>query len=80
MGWVLYRMGQNSEALGYLQRAHTQRPDAEIAAHFGEVLWAAGRRDEAKKVWNDALKQTPGNEVLQETVKRLVRDSQPAAR
>jgi len=80
MGWVLYRMGQHEEALSYLQRAHLQRPDAEIAAHYGEVLWVTGRRDEAQKVWNHALKQSPGNEVLQETVRRLAKDSQPAAR
>jgi tetratricopeptide (TPR) repeat protein len=80
MGWVLYRLGQNEEALGYLRRAHAQRPDAEIAAHFGEVLWAAGQRDEARKVWNDALKQSPRNEVLQETMRRFLKDSQPVAR
>jgi tetratricopeptide (TPR) repeat protein len=80
MGWVLYRLGQNEEALGYLRRAHAQRPDAEIAAHLGEVLWAAGERDEARTVWNNALTQSPGNELLQETVRRFLKDSQPAAR
>jgi tetratricopeptide (TPR) repeat protein len=80
MGWVLYRLGQNEEALGYLRRAHAQRPDAEIAAHLGEVLWVAGERDEARTVWNNALKQSPGNELLQETVRRFLKDSQPAAR
>jgi len=80
MGWVLYRLGQNEEALGYLRRAHAQRSDAEIAAHLGEVLWVAGERDEARAVWNNALKQTPSNEVLQETMRRFLKDSQPAAR
>ena len=80
MGWVLYRLGQNKEALDYLQRAHALRPDAELAAHLGEVLWVLGQRDEARKVWNEALKQNPNNEVLQETVKRFLKDSQPVAR
>ena len=80
MGWVLYRLGQNEAALDYLRRAHAQRPDAEIAAHLGEVLWAAGRRDEARKVWNEALKQHPASELLQETIRRFLKDRQPVAR
>ena len=72
MGWVLYRMGRNQEGLDYLQRAFTLRPDAEIAAHLGELLWVVGQRDQAKKVWADALKDHPKNEVLQTTVKRFL--------
>jgi tetratricopeptide (TPR) repeat protein len=72
MGWVLYRMGRTREGLDYLQRAYKQRPDPEIAAHYGEVLWAAGRRDEARKVWAESLKDHPGNETLQATVKRFL--------
>jgi len=71
MGWVLYRMGRTEEGLDYLQRAYRQRPDPEIAAHLGEVLWTTGQRDEAKKIWNESLKAHPGNAVLQGTVKRL---------
>ena len=71
LGWVLHRMGQNQEAVGHLQRAFDLRPDAEIAAHLGEVLWALGREAEARKLWAEALRNHPGNEVLQSTVKRL---------
>jgi len=70
-GWVLYRQGKPDEALKYLQRAYSERPDAEIAAHLGEVLWVVGRRDDARKVWDAALKKTPDNDVLQKTVQRL---------
>ena len=31
----------------YLERAYKGRPDAEIAAHLGEVWWKMGRREEA---------------------------------
>jgi tetratricopeptide (TPR) repeat protein len=72
MGWVLYRMGRNQEGLGYLEKAFKVRPDAEIAAHLGEVLWAIGQRDQARKVWTDALKDQPKNELLQSTLKRFV--------
>jgi tetratricopeptide (TPR) repeat protein len=71
MGWVLYRMGRNQEGLDYLQKAFKQRPDAEIAAHLGEVLWALEKRDEARKIWAESLKEHPNNEVLQGTVKRF---------
>jgi tetratricopeptide (TPR) repeat protein len=80
MGWVLYRLGQNAEALDYLQRAHKLRPDAEIAAHLGEVLWIMGRREDARRIWTEALKQHPTNDVLQATVRRFLKDHQPLAR
>jgi len=72
MGWVLYRMGRSQEGLEYLQRAYKVRPDAEIAAHLGEVLWAVGKRDEARNVWGGAMKEHPDNEALQKTVKRFM--------
>jgi len=71
LGWVLHRHGRNEEALGYLQRSFELRPDGEIAAHLGEVLWLLGRQAEARKLWTDALRNHPKNEVLQSTVKRL---------
>ena len=54
-----------------MQRAFSIRPDPEIAAHLGEVLWALGRRDEAKRTWQEAAKAHPGNEVLAEVIKRF---------
>ncbi len=71
MGWVLYRMSQNDAAITFLKRAFELRSDAEIAAHLGEVLWAAGQRDEARKVWSRALEDHPANEVLLATVKKF---------
>src|SRR5216684_3205174 len=73
MGWVLYRMGNLKDSLGYLRRAYAGRPDAEIAAHLGEVLWALGERTEAERVWGEATRETPDNETLVNTIKRLKR-------
>jgi Flp pilus assembly protein TadD len=73
MGWVLYRMGDLKSAVDYLRRAYSGRPDAEIGAHLGEVLWKMGDRDEADRVWQESLKSHPENETLQKTVKRLHR-------
>lgn len=71
LGWVLFRTGDGTGALTQLQRAFAIRPDPEIAAHLGEVLWTLGRRDEARKVWRDAAKTHPGNEALAEVIKRI---------
>lgn len=70
-GWILFRQGDSAAALETLKRAFSMRPDPEIAAHIGEVLWALGRRDEASAVWRDAAKNDPSNAVLTATIKRF---------
>jgi tetratricopeptide (TPR) repeat protein len=64
LGWVCFRMGQMQDAIKHLQTAYGARPDPEIAAHYGEVLWSAGNRDEARKVWRAALSENPNHETL----------------
>lgn len=71
LGWVKYRMGQREEALQHLQRAYQARPDTEIAAHLGEVLWVLGRREEARRVWREGQARDASNEVLRETLRRF---------
>ena len=58
MGWAMFRLGRYAEAETYLRRAMKERPDAEIAAHLGEVLWAKGERERAQEVWQSQLKTT----------------------
>ncbi|HEX7915194.1 tetratricopeptide repeat protein, partial [Rudaea sp.] len=71
MGWVQYRLGNLDAAVEQLRRAYTKQRDPEIAAHFGEVLWVSGRKDEARQVWEEGRKKDAGNKVLLETIKRL---------
>ena len=71
LGWVEFRMGNLPEALRLLQQAYKARPDAEIAAHLGEVLWVMGRQDEARQVWAEAKSRDAANDVLRETLVRL---------
>jgi Flp pilus assembly protein TadD len=73
LGWVLYRQGDLKGAEAQLRRAYLGRADGEIGAHLGEVLWMMGRRDDAARIWDEALKNHPDNETLQKTVKRLKR-------
>ncbi|MCW5665784.1 MAG: tetratricopeptide repeat protein [Piscinibacter sp.] len=71
LGWVEYRMGNKAEALRLLKTAYQARPDPEIAAHLGEVLWVMGQQDEARRVWREARSRDSANDVLRETLARL---------
>ena len=73
MGWALFKLGRYNESLTYLLRAFAGRPDAEIAAHLGEVLWIKGDRAKAKEIWAAQLKDSPDHPVLLETMRRLER-------
>ena len=68
---MLYRQGDLAGALSYLERSYAKREDPEIAAHLGEVLWALGRQEEARRIWRESLARDADNEVLQETLRRL---------
>ena len=71
LGWVEYRLGNREEAARLLRQAYQSRPDAEIAAHLGEVLWVSGQRDEARRILRDARGRDASNDVLRETLARL---------
>jgi tetratricopeptide (TPR) repeat protein len=71
LGWVLYRMGRNEEALKLLRQALKIKADPEIAAHLGEVLWVMGVTAEAREVWDTALKGQPEDKRLLEVIKRF---------
>jgi tetratricopeptide (TPR) repeat protein len=72
VGWGYYRQGNLDKSLEYLRRAYSTDPDPEIGAHLGEVLWVHGEKDQAKKIWSEALKLHPDNEVLQAAMKKFV--------
>jgi tetratricopeptide (TPR) repeat protein len=71
LGWVEFRLGNTAEAIRILEAAYKTRPDPEIGAHFGEVLWSTGQKDRAVTIWKEALLSDAENETLQETLKRL---------
>ena len=71
LGWVEFRLGNAAEARKILETAYQRRPDAEIGAHLGEVLWSAGDREQALKIWRESSLVDAENETLQETLKRL---------
>ncbi len=69
-GWALFRLKRNAEALTWLERAWDRSQDPEVAAHLGEVLWAEGRQDEARRLWSGALEDAPENRSLKRTLER----------
>jgi Flp pilus assembly protein TadD len=71
LGWVEFRNGNKAEAVRILQLAYKARPDAEIAAHLGEVLWSMGQRDQAMSIWREGAQLNADNETLTGTLKRL---------
>ena len=71
MGWVEFRMGRLEKAEETLRKAFALKPDPEIAAHLGEVLWVRGREEEAKKLWRNAGGKESKNDTLKSTLQRL---------
>ncbi len=70
-GWVLYRLGRTREALVELRRAWGLMKDPEVAAHLGEVLWQLGRRDEARRYFEEARALDPENRALQRALRQF---------
>lgn len=71
VGWVYYRLGRFDQAIDWLQKAFVRMPDAEVAAHLGEVLWKSNRATEAFTIWRHGRQTDPNNQLLQDTLKRF---------
>ena len=55
-----------------MRKALSRLDDAEIAAHLGEVLWVSGRQEEAREIWQKALKKSPDDPLLQKVMQRFI--------
>jgi tetratricopeptide (TPR) repeat protein len=71
LGWVLHRRGRSNEALPILARAWQNSADAEIATHYGEVLWKTGDENQARYIWQQALNGEPDHQGVRAAMKRL---------
>jgi tetratricopeptide (TPR) repeat protein len=71
MGLIAYRRGRLAEAEDFLRRAWKLDRNPEIAAHLGEVLWMAGKQEEALEAWRAGHEVDRGNAVLVETLERF---------
>jgi tetratricopeptide (TPR) repeat protein len=75
LGWAEFRRGDTVDATSMLARAYSIDHDAEIAAHWGEALWASGKQGDARKVWAQALARDPESRPLKATISRFVPDA-----
>lgn len=71
LAWVEFRSGNLDQSLALLQQAFASRPDPEIAAHLGEVLWTLNQRDKAIATWQQGLQLNRDNETLKSTILRM---------
>lgn len=71
LGWVYYRLGELDKAVDYLRQAVVIRPDVELMTHLGEVLWQQDKHDEARQVWQRAMKKEATNTLLNDTMRRF---------
>ena len=71
LGWVLYRLEDYEGAISYLQQAFDVLPEAEVAAHLGEVYWEHGQQEQARNIWQQGYELDASNTVLIETLERF---------
>ncbi len=73
LGWLYYRQGRYADSIELLQKAYNLMADTEIAAHLGEVLWVSGDEANATKVWEEALRAEPDDDLLNRVMKKYIR-------
>jgi tetratricopeptide (TPR) repeat protein len=70
MGWVSYRLNDFETAIEFLQKAYNASPEAEVAAHLGEVLWESGSHDEANALFKKSFAEETDNPILNKAIER----------
>ncbi len=71
-GWLQFKLGNHSQAVKYLQSAYEKQNSGEIAAHLCEVLWVMNKKEDAQKLFDDALKIAPEDTDLLDFKKRFL--------
>lgn len=72
LGWVHYQLGNYKVSLNILSEAIKKENNAEIAAHYGEVLWVTGDKQKAVDVWNSIDIGDNNHSILKETKARFI--------
>ena len=78
MGWVLFKQGKYTEALGFLKKASADRDgeDATILDHLGDCLDKLKQKKPAIKNWKKALEvarkaERPDKKLIERIEKKL---------
>ena len=74
LGWVLYRLGRYEEAVKELRLASASEvPDPIVLDHLGDALLAAGNRDDAVAIWQQAIKSVDANSIFYTQLKSKIK-------
>jgi tetratricopeptide (TPR) repeat protein len=77
LGWVLFKLNQPKEALGYVLKAvelsRKEEEDATLYEHLGDIYAALKQADKAREAWTKSLTLEPNDEVR----KKLGQDPRP---
>ena len=72
VGWIYYKMGRTRDALTYIEKAATARPESvEVYDHLGDVYTALDMPDKAREAWNHALKLDEKSQEIRKKLGRL---------
>jgi len=65
MGWVLFKLKEPQEALGYVLKAveFSEEPDATLYDHLGDIYAALHQPDKAREAWTKSLSVEANDEV-----------------
>jgi len=71
LGWVAFKQGDLDTSAALLEQASAHpSASANTLHHYGDVLDALGRTDEARQFWQRAYDRNPANPVLQQKLDR----------
>jgi tetratricopeptide (TPR) repeat protein len=72
LGWVLFKLGRNDDALVQMRRAtEYMKDDATVLDHLAEVLLKLGKTDEAISILRKANKLEPDNKDVSGRLQQL---------
>ena len=65
LGWVLFKLRQPKEALGYTLKAVelSDEPDATLYDHLGDIYAALNQPDKARDAWTKSLAVEPNDQI-----------------
>ncbi|WP_242916097.1 tetratricopeptide repeat protein [Pontibacter liquoris] len=67
--WVLYKMGNYTEARKYLEQAVAISPEATMVEHYGDVLYKLGMKEEAVSQWQKAKLKGEASAYIDKKIK-----------
>ncbi len=65
LGWVLFKLNQPKEALGYVLKAVelSEEPDPTVQDHLGDIYGSLNQMNKAQEAWRKSLSLEPNEQV-----------------